>query len=232
MRSLGGRGLPWRHGRALATSLGIHRRVGVVLHESVSGPMTYGTRRPTIVMPVDAVTWTDDELTRAIVHELEHIRRADWLTQCLARTLCAGYWFHPLVWIARRQLVLEAERASDDAVLRYADASAYADQLVDLAKRLSAGHQPLLAMATAAIWPRACMRSSTGPVLCRADERLRRRGAHRKRSGSGQLGPADTRLPRRRRSDRCRTTAHGEHHARDGRRDPGTSRSAQHHDWR
>jgi len=147
MRSLGGRGLPWRHGRALATSLGIHRRVGVVLHESVSGPMTYGTRRPTIVMPVDAVTWTDDELTRAIVHELEHIRRADWLTQCLARTLCAGYWFHPLVWIARRQLVLEAERASDDAVLRYADASAYADQLVDLAKRLSAGHQPLLAMA-------------------------------------------------------------------------------------
>jgi uncharacterized protein (TIGR03435 family) len=151
MRSLGGRGLPWAHGRALtdrlALSLGLRRRVGIVLHETVSGPMTYGTSRPTIVMPFDAEDWTDEQLTRAIVHELEHIRRADWMTQCLARTLCAAYWFHPLVWIARRQLVLEAERASDDAVLRYAEASAYADQLVDLARRLSAGHRPLLAMA-------------------------------------------------------------------------------------
>src|SRR6185436_4766642 len=89
----------------------------------------------------------DDELTRAIVHELEHIRRADWLIQGLARTLCAAYWFHPFVWIARRQLVLEAERAADDAVLQYADASEYADQLVNLARRLVAAHQPFLAMA-------------------------------------------------------------------------------------
>jgi uncharacterized protein (TIGR03435 family) len=151
VRSLRGFGLPWQRGRALADalagSLELRRPVGIVLHESVSGPMTFGTWRPTIVMPIDAEAWTDEELTRAIVHELEHIRRADWLTQCLARTLCAAYWFHPLVWIARRQLVLEAERASDDAVLRYAEAAAYADQLVDLARRLSAGHQPLLAMA-------------------------------------------------------------------------------------
>jgi uncharacterized protein (TIGR03435 family) len=151
VRSLRGLGLPWQRGRALADalagSLNLRRPVGIVLHESVSGPMTFGTWRPTIVMPIDAETWTDEELTRAIVHELEHIRRADWLTQCAARTLCAAYWFHPLVWIARRQLVLEAERASDDAVLRYAEAAAYADQLVDLARRLSAGHQPLLAMA-------------------------------------------------------------------------------------
>jgi uncharacterized protein (TIGR03435 family) len=151
VRSLRGLGLPWQRGRALAEalagSLHLRRPVGIVLHESVSGPMTFGTWRPTIVMPIDAETWTDEALTRAIVHELEHIRRADWLTQCAARTLCAAYWFHPLVWIARRQLVLEAERASDDAVLRYAEAAAYADQLVDLARRLSAGHQPLLAMA-------------------------------------------------------------------------------------
>jgi uncharacterized protein (TIGR03435 family) len=151
VRSLRGLGLPWQRGRALADalagSLGLRRPVGIVLHESVSGPMTFGTWRPTIVMPIDAEAWTDEELTRAIVHELEHISRADWLTQCAARTLCAAYWFHPLVWIARRQLVLEAERASDDAVLRYAEAAAYADQLVDLARRLSAGHQPVLAMA-------------------------------------------------------------------------------------
>jgi uncharacterized protein (TIGR03435 family) len=52
-----------------------------------------------------------------------------------------------LVWVTRRRLVLEAERAADDAVLHYAEAAAYADQLVSLARRLSTRHQPLLAMA-------------------------------------------------------------------------------------
>jgi len=50
--------------------------------------------------------------------------------------------------MAWRRLHLEAERACDDAVLRRADATAYADQLVLLAERLAtATTQPLLAMA-------------------------------------------------------------------------------------
>jgi uncharacterized protein (TIGR03435 family) len=53
------------------------------------------------------------------------------------------------VWVAWRQLSLEAERACDDAVLCRSDATAYADQLVALAQRLSrASHQPQLAMAS------------------------------------------------------------------------------------
>ena len=55
----------------------------------------------------------------------------------LARAVCIVYWFHPLVWIAWRRLALEAERACDDAVLGHSEATAYADQLVGLAERLS-----------------------------------------------------------------------------------------------
>jgi beta-lactamase regulating signal transducer with metallopeptidase domain len=40
------------------------------------------------------------------------------------------YWFHPLVWMAWRQLALEAERSCDDAVLRRSEGTVYADQLV------------------------------------------------------------------------------------------------------
>jgi uncharacterized protein (TIGR03435 family) len=58
------------------------------------------------------------------------------------------YWFHPMVWIAWRRLVLEAERSCDDTVLKHSEATAYADQLVGLAKRLLATHRsPLPAMA-------------------------------------------------------------------------------------
>jgi uncharacterized protein (TIGR03435 family) len=152
MRALRKAGMPWPEGQTiletLATEAGVQRRIGVLLHESVSGPMTCGVIRPTVLLPVDAPTWKRDDLRRAIIHELEHVRRGDWLTQCFTRAVCAGYWFHPLVWIAKRQLVLEAEHACDDAVLRRADATAYADQLVELAERLSStSNRPLLAMA-------------------------------------------------------------------------------------
>jgi uncharacterized protein (TIGR03435 family) len=134
--------------RRLSAEAGLHRSIAVRVHESIPGPMTYGTRRPVILLPPDAESWSDDALSRAMIHELEHVRRGDWLSQYMARIVGALYWFHPLVWMAWRRLSLEAERACDDAVLRRSEATAYADQLVLLAKRLaSTARPPLLAMA-------------------------------------------------------------------------------------
>ncbi len=85
------------------------------------------------------------------MHELEHVRRGDSVCGFLARAVCAVYWFHPLVWIAWRRLALEAERSCDDAVLLRSEATAYAEQLVGLAKRLYAAQRsPLVAMANRA----------------------------------------------------------------------------------
>lgn len=148
-------GLPWRRGQwlaqAIALDAGVRRRVEVLLHETVPGPMTCGVVHPAIVLPQDAESWNEEDLNRAFIHELEHIRRGDSVSRCLARGACALYWFHPFVWIAWWRLALEAERACDDAVLRRSEATAYADQLVGLAKRLSAAQRsPLLAMANRA----------------------------------------------------------------------------------
>jgi uncharacterized protein (TIGR03435 family) len=170
VRSLRRSGLPWLQGQRtvapLASDAGIQRRIDVLLHEALPGPMTCGAARPAIVLPADAENWDRGELNRAMVHELEHVRRGDWLSQCLARVVCAAYWFHPLVWMAWRQLTLEAERACDDAVLDRTDATVYADQLVGLAQRLSlaarggATKSPLLAMAN-----RADLAARVGAVL-------------------------------------------------------------------
>ena len=155
IRSLRRSGLPWRRGQSvvetLALEAGIHRRVEVLLHEALRGPMTCGVVHPVIVLPRDAENWNQEDLNRAIVHELEHVRRRDSVSGCLARVAGAVYWFHPMVWIAWRRLVLEAERSCDDAVLRHSEGTAYADQLVVLAKRLSAAQRlPFLAMANRA----------------------------------------------------------------------------------
>ena len=152
IRSLRRRGLPWTRGRSIVDTLaldaGIRRRVELLLHEALPGPITCGVLHPSIVLPLDAETWKGEDLNRALVHELEHVRRGDSVTRGLARAVCALYWFHPLIWTAWNKLVLEAERSCDDAVLRRSEATAYADQLLGLAKRLPAVQRsPLLAMA-------------------------------------------------------------------------------------
>jgi beta-lactamase regulating signal transducer with metallopeptidase domain len=146
------RGVPWRDAQLLADDVaaaaGIWRTVQVVRHEGVAAPFTCGVRTPTIVLPWDAQQWTDADVRRALVHELEHVRRADWPLLLVARAICSVYWFHPLAWRALRALCLEAERACDDAVLASSGSEDYADQLVALAGRARGGATlPALAMA-------------------------------------------------------------------------------------
>jgi len=133
---------------SLAEQAHLHRQVVVLRHEEVAAPFMCGLWRPTIVLPAAATSWNDEDLTRALIHELEHVRRRDWIIQCAARLACGGYWFHPLVWIAWRRLSLEAERACDDAVVQRMERTGYAEQLVVMAQHLSrAGAPAVLGMA-------------------------------------------------------------------------------------
>jgi uncharacterized protein (TIGR03435 family) len=151
-RALSHRGHDWKEGRTLAATLaasaGVHRALSVVCDDRLVAPMTCGWLRPTVGMPADAPRWPAADVRRALLHELEHVRRGDWPIHILARLACAIYWFHPAVWVAWRQLSLESERACDDAVVMRAEDTAYAEQLVSLARRLAAGTTaPLLSMA-------------------------------------------------------------------------------------
>jgi beta-lactamase regulating signal transducer with metallopeptidase domain len=132
---------PWPERYALvdmvAGEIGLRKRVALALHEDLGAPITCGTRRPLVILPSDATTWSDADVRRALVHEMEHVRRNDWAMQLVARATFAMYWFHPLVWTLWRDFCLEAERACDDAVLSGADRADYADQLVQLARRMS-----------------------------------------------------------------------------------------------
>ena len=145
-------GLPWpalqQRVAALAAQAQVRRQVVILRHEKVAAPFMCGLWRPAIVLPAAATTWSDEDVTRALIHELEHVRRRDWIIQCAARLACGGYWFHPLVWIAWRRLSLEAERACDDAVVQRMEGTGYAEQLVVMAQRLShASAPPVLGMA-------------------------------------------------------------------------------------
>jgi beta-lactamase regulating signal transducer with metallopeptidase domain len=144
--------LPWIEGRervcAIAAEAGVRVPIELLLNEAVAAPLVSGIVHPAILLPAGAPEWSDAELRRALVHEVEHVRRGDWGVQMAARAACALYWFHPLVWMAHCRLCLEAERACDHAVVAVADRTDYAEQLVRLARRLSqTTAQPALGMA-------------------------------------------------------------------------------------
>ena len=132
---------------AVASECGLRRPVRVLLHEDLRAPLMCGVWRPVILLPANADEWSEDDLRRALVHELEHARRGDWATQLIARAVCSFYWFHPLVWMAWRRLRLEAERACDDAVVQSAEHTEYAEQLVSLSRQLSSFQTSILGMA-------------------------------------------------------------------------------------
>jgi TonB family protein len=96
---------------------------------------TWGFRRPRVILPTAADTWTADRIRIVIGHEMAHIRRCDWLLQLTAEVVRCVYWFNPIVWIACRQMREESEQACDDAVLATGtDGHVYASHLLDIAR--------------------------------------------------------------------------------------------------
>jgi uncharacterized protein (TIGR03435 family) len=134
---------PWNVGACAQLPVAIR----LFRHEDVVAPCTFGAIRPVVVFPEDATAWTEAELLRALRHEAEHVRRHDWLVQCAARLACALHWYHPLAWLAFRQLRLDAERACDDVAIEGTDAAAYASQLLATARQLAKSRTAALSMA-------------------------------------------------------------------------------------
>jgi TonB family protein len=124
---------------AVAKSLQIRRPIRLLESSSPDAmPLTWGLRRPTVLLPLGASDWSQERRRIVLCHELAHISRGDWLLQICAEVSRAVYWFHPLAWQAAIALRHESERACDDIVLNSGIAAEdYAGELLDLARNLT-----------------------------------------------------------------------------------------------
>jgi TonB family protein len=103
-------------------------------------PVTFGVRRPVILLPA-ALADASDEVQRAVIsHELFHVKRRDWAWLVGEELICALLWFNPAVWWAvsrvhdARELVVDElavlatgrRRAYVEALMRFADETSLA----------------------------------------------------------------------------------------------------------
>ena len=123
---------------------------GSLFSDSAATAVTWGIRRPIILLPGYMRSWPAERREMVLVHERAHIARHDWVWQTFAQAVTAIFWFQPLMWIAATRLRNEAERAADDLVLQTGvSCAAYATSLIEAARRLQ-GDVPRVALAMAA----------------------------------------------------------------------------------
>jgi len=84
----------------------------------VMEPVLIGIAHPVLLLPHGLVEqFSAGEIQSILVHELCHLRRRDNLTYAVHLIGCAAFWFYPLLWWLGSRLVVERERACDEAVL-------------------------------------------------------------------------------------------------------------------
>lgn len=101
---------------------------------ALAQPVTFGIRRPVILLPITLAD-ADPAIRRAAVaHELVHVRRRDWLFVLVEELLRALFWFHPAIWWMTARVRLTREEFTDHlAVLAIGSRRSYIDALLAFA---------------------------------------------------------------------------------------------------
>ncbi len=110
------------------------RDVEVFFSDADHVPMTFGWRKALVVIP-RTLRDRPDALHMTLVHELAHIRNADFIRQWIERIIAAFYFFHPLVQSLVNQIDQSREMNCDVEVLSQQDVSPknYASLLLNFA---------------------------------------------------------------------------------------------------
>lgn len=126
--------------RRAKQQLGIRSAVDLIRSPICEAPAVLRVIRPAIVLPAHGCDdLTDDELESLLLHECAHIARRDNLATIAQSLATSLLWFHPLVWLASRQLSAAREEACDERVSEgMRGNAAYLDALMKICHQIAA----------------------------------------------------------------------------------------------
>lgn len=113
--------------------------------EDVAGPVTFGVKRPVILLPPAFFDLESAEQESVAIHELLHVRRSDWLYTLAEECVRAVLWFHPAIWFLLNRVQLAREQWVDETVVA---STCLADEYVGALLKIAAARiEPDLAPA-------------------------------------------------------------------------------------
>jgi TonB family protein len=86
-------------------------------HSEIGQPVTFGWRRPIILLPPAIRGLSTDARVAVVCHELLHVARRDWLWLWIEEAVRTVFWFHPFMRWAIGQVRLGREQAVDARVI-------------------------------------------------------------------------------------------------------------------
>ncbi|MGA7409414.1 MAG: M56 family metallopeptidase, partial [Bryobacteraceae bacterium] len=118
----------------LAAEMRVSRQVVLLESLLADTPMILGHLRPVILVPLGFLAGLPAAQVEAILlHELAHVRRADYLVNVCQRVIEGLLFYHPAVWWISRVIRTERENCCDDMVVALrGDAHSYAAALTAL----------------------------------------------------------------------------------------------------
>lgn len=133
----------------LAGRMSIKKKVQIWLSSMVDTPVTLGFWKPVILLPVAAINHLSLKQAEAIIlHELNHIRRNDYLVNLLIACVDVILFFNPFARQLSSIIRRERENCCDDLVLQFCyEPESYAHALLSLEKNRVTSH-PLTVAAT------------------------------------------------------------------------------------
>ena len=104
---------------SLVERMQIPREVGLAISTLVQSPLVIGWLKPLILVPPSALTGLSAlQLEMILAHELEHIRRWDYLVNLWQVAVESFLFYHPAVRIVSRRIRVDRESCCDDAAVR------------------------------------------------------------------------------------------------------------------
>lgn len=118
----------------------LRRQIRIRQFDRIGTPLTYGVRKPTILLPNQTLEEQPKTLTYILTHEYVHIRRFDCVSKLLLSAVLCLHWFNPLVWVMYVLANRDLELSCDEMVLRLLgieNRSAYAMALLEMEEKRS-----------------------------------------------------------------------------------------------
>ena len=101
-------------------------------------PVTFGIRKPLVLLP-DGMRNQPPDIQRAVIgHELMHVKRRDWAWLIVEEVAVCLFWFHPASWWVASQIQCAREEVVDElAILLTGRRKTYVEALLAFADATS-----------------------------------------------------------------------------------------------